>query len=287
MKGKYIAYVLIWLSCCIAVSYLTLYFSNCELANIIAENLKHNFGDFSCGTIGIMLTFASTLLLYLTFNTQQKQFKDTQKDAFRTRFEGTFFNMLSMYYNVRSEADKQIALASNCSSKNISDFYAEFKAYYRQRLSQNSDFADAMSQLDKDKILETQYKTAIFDLGELYDQYITYQGCNAGFYFRYIHNLILFVLNHWRGNDKEIHLYLNFIQAQMSDDELALVFYDSISNKGQDKRHQYTFKNNLDEYSFLENISESTLMNRNHYKLFPKTLFGFLNDDERKINSSH
>lgn len=187
-----------------------------------------------------------------------------------------------MYYNVRSEADKQIAQSSKYSSKNLSDFYVRFKEYYKQRLSENSDWADAMKLLAKDELLETQYKTAIFDLGDLYDQYIKDQGCNAGFYFRYVHNLVSFVLNHWKDDNKDIHMYLNFIQAQMSDEELALVFYDCISNKGQDKKHKYTFKQNLDDYSFLENISESTLINRNHYKIFPKTVFRFLNDDEKK-----
>ena len=282
MKSRYIAYAFVVIAFCAISSYTTLCFVDSEVAKKIAENLTANLGDFLWGTIGILLTFVSTFLLFLTFNTQQEQFKDTQKDAFRTRFEGTFFNMLSMYYNVRSEADKQIKQFSKYSSKNMGEFYAEFKEYYKQRLSENSDFTDAMNQLDKDKILETQYKTAIFELGELYDQYIKYQGCNAGFYFRYIHNLISFVLNHWEGEDKDIHMYLNFIQAQMSDDELALVFYDCISNKGQDKKHKYTFKQNLDHYSFLENISESTLINRNHYKIFPKTVFRFLNEDERK-----
>ncbi len=282
MKSKYVAYTLIVLVCCATVSYATLCFSNSEVAKTIAENLKHNIGDFLWGTIGILLTFVSTLLLFFTFNTQQKQFKYTQKDAFRTRFEGTFFNMLSMYYKVRSEADKQIAQYSKYSSKSLSDFYVEFKEYYKLALLKSPDFAGAMNQLAKDNILETQYKTAIFDLGELYDQYIKHQGCNAGFYFRYVHNLVSFVLNHWQEDNKDIHMYLNFIQAQMSDEELALVFYDSISNKGQDKNHKYTFKQNLDDHSFLENISESTLVNRNHYKIFPKTVFRFLNDDEKK-----
>lgn len=90
MKSKYVVYVLVFVACCVTVSYATLYFSNSEVATTIVENLKRNIGDFLWGTIGILLTFASTLLLFLTFNTQQKQFKDTQQDAFRTRFEGTF-----------------------------------------------------------------------------------------------------------------------------------------------------------------------------------------------------
>lgn len=51
---------------------------------------------------------------------------------------------------------------------------------------------------------------------------------------------------------------------------------------GQDKNHQYRFKHYLDDNSFLENISEETLLSRAHYRLFPKTNFSFLNDDERK-----
>lgn len=203
MKSKCLVYAFVILACSAIASYATLYFSNSELATTIEDNLKRNIGDFLWGTIGILLTFASTLLLFFTFNTQQKQFKDTQKDAFRTRFEGTFFNMLSMYYKVRSEADKQIAQYSKCSSKNLSDFYVEFKEYYKQALLKSPDFADAMDLLAKDNILETQYKTAIFDLGELYDQYIKYQGCNAGFYFRYVHNLVTFVLSHWQEDNKD------------------------------------------------------------------------------------
>lgn len=57
---------------------------------------------------------------------------------------------------------------------------------------------------------------------------------------------------------------------------------DCISNKGQDKKREYTFKENLDKYHFLENISEYTLLNRCHYKIFRKTVFRFLNDDERR-----
>lgn len=68
----------------------------------------------------------------------------------------------------------------------------------------------------------------------------------------------------------------------MSDEELGLLFYNSISNMGQDKNHQYRFKHYLDDNSFWENISEETLLSRAHYRLFPKTNFSFLNDDERK-----
>lgn len=279
---KILAYILAIFALCTIVFYVTLYFSDSAVCLAVKNNLSKNIGDFLWGTIGIILTFVSTLFLFLTFNSQQKQNKEMNEDAFRTRFEGTFFNMLAMYYNVRTEADKQISQSSKFGTKNLNDFYHEFNKFYKQQLSKNSDFSEAMSFLEKKDILKTEMQTAIYDLGSLYDLYIGKQGCGAGFYFRYIHNLITFVLNHWNGKCNDIHTYLNFIQAQMSDEELALVFYDSISNRGQDKKRKYTFKENLDEYSFLENISENSLIQRCHYKIFPKTMFIFLNDDERR-----
>lgn len=279
---KCFAYILAEIAIVAATSYITICMTNTALYKEIAHNLSTNIGDFLGGTIGIVLTFISTIFLFLTFKFQQSQYKETKDDAFRARFEGTFFNMLSMYYNVRGEADKQILQSSKIGSKNLKEFYQGYQTFYKKEMLESRDFADAMKLLEKDDILETQYKTAVYDLGNLYDKYIQKQGCCAGFYFRYVHNLIAFVLTHWKDQYNDIHTYLNFIQAQMTDDELALVFYDCISNKGQDKKREYTFKENLDKYHFLENISEYTLLNRCHYKIFRKTVFRFLNDDERR-----
>lgn len=280
---KFLAYAFGFIAYGLLCSCIALSISNEDIVSKIESNLGDNFGDFMSGTIGIFLAFVSTIFLFITFKAQQKQSKEAKDDAFRARFEGTFFNMLSMYYNVRAEGDKQIRQFSKCGSNNMSEFYVKFKEYYRGALNRNNNFSSAMNALEENYIQETKFQTALYDLGNLYDEYVDEQGCNAGFYFRYVHNLISFVLKHWEGNPEDIHTYLNFIQAEMSDEELGLLFYDCISNKGQDKNHQYRFKQNLDDNSFLENISENTLLSRTHYKLFPKTNFRFLNDDERKL----
>lgn len=279
---KYIAYILLITAMIIIVAYVTLSLSDSAVCGSIKTNLSTNIGDFSWGTIGILLTFISTLFMFLTFNFQQRQFKETKDDAFRTRFEGTFFNMISMLYNVRAEADRQIAYSTKDEKANLKSFYISLKKKYEEKIKSDPDFAHAMNDMEKENVLSTEIQTALYDLGDFYNKYVQEQKCNAGFYFRFVHNLVTFVLLHWKGRPKDIHMYLNFIQAQMSDEELALVFYDSISNKGLDKNRRYTFKNNLDEYSFLENIPESILLRRCHYKIFPKTIFCFLNEDERK-----
>lgn len=280
---KFLAYAFGFIAYGLLCSCIALSISNEDIVSKIESNLGDNFGDFMSGTIGIFLAFVSTIFLFITFKAQQEQSKEAKDDAFRARFEGTFFNMLSMYYNVRAEGDKQIRQFSKCGSNNMSEFYVRFKEYYNEALNRKNGFSSSMIALEEEVIPETKMKTALYDLGNLYDEYVDAQGCNAGFYFRYVHNLISFVLKHWEGNPEDIHTYLNFIQAEMSDEELGLLFYDCISNKGQDKNHQYRFKQNLDDNSFLENISEQTLLSRTHYQLFPKTNFRFLNDDERKL----
>lgn len=271
------------IAACVMLSYYAVLY---KLFPIIQENVSKeistNLGDFLWGTIGIGLTFVSTLLMFSTFRMQRKQFEETQKDSYRTRFEGTFFNMLSMFYNVRAESDKSILNSSCLNSSNLRDFYYGFCELYKNKIETDSSFSESMSVLRKSDILPTQFETALVDLGNVYDEYIQKQHCNVGFYFRYVHNLIAFVIRHWEDSYADTHAYLNFIQAQMSDEELALLFYDSISKKGEDKNHGHTFRENLDKYSFLENISDTMLLERCHYKLFPNTIFCFLNNDERK-----
>lgn len=263
-------------------TYTILYIVCPELKQKLFEQLSSNIGDFMTGTVGVFLTLVSTLFLFVTFALQRQQFVESQKDVYRTRFEGTFFNILSMLYNVRAEVNKQINVSSRGHCPDMGSFYYGLKSYYADKLRADKSFAYSMNIFRQGDIIGTQYKTAVLGLGQLYNNYVREQGCNAGFYFRFIHNLVSFVIEHWKDSPQDIHKYLNFIQAQLSDGELALIFYDSISDLGLDKEHKYTFKENLDKNSFLENISSEVLLAREHYKVFPRTRFRFLNADELK-----
>lgn len=281
--------ILMWVAAILGIiavamfgTYSILYIVCPELKQKLFVQLSSNIGDFMTGTIGVFLTLVSTLFMFVTFALQRKQFAASQEDAYRTRFEGTFFNILSMLYNVRTEVNRQINASTRIHCSDIGSFYYGLKNYYQTCLKNDKDFSHSMNLLKQENKSATESKTIELDLGKFYDNYVREQGCNVGFYFRFIHNLVSFVIEHWKDSPQDIHKYLNFIQAQLSDEELALIFYDSISNLGLDKRKQYTFKQNLDENSFLENISPEVLLAREHYKVFPRTKFRFLNADELK-----
>lgn len=125
-------------------TYITLYIVCPELKQKLFEQLATNIGDFMTGTVGVFLTLVSTLFLFVTFSLQRKQFAEAQKDTYRTRFEGTFFNILSMLYSVRTEANRQISTSSKKHCMDMGSFYYELKNYYTVCLKTNKSFANSM-----------------------------------------------------------------------------------------------------------------------------------------------
>ncbi len=249
----------------------------------IATQMKLGFGDLIAGTVGILLSFAATLFLFVTFKEQRKQFSDNHIDAEKDRFESTFFNLLSMLYQVRENVNKEIALCTNNEMKSIKEFYNGFKVYYLEHAN-TEEQKEIMVYLSQDQQNTVERENIECYLGQLYEDYIKIKACNINYYYRYVFNMINFVIGQWKHTDKEgthIHKYLNFIQAQMSDEELALIFYDVISHYGLDNNYSHQFKDTIDFYGFLENINPNALLDRKHHVVFHKTKFKFLNRDEK------
>ena len=98
-----------------------------QTENLLFEQMKSSIGDLAAGTIGICLTFASTLFLFITFKEQREQFAESQKNTDKDRFESTFFNLLSMLYQVRENINKEISQSTDNEMKSLKDFYEGFK----------------------------------------------------------------------------------------------------------------------------------------------------------------
>ena len=254
-----------------------------QTEKVLFEQMKSSIGDLAAGTIGICLSFASTLFLFITFKEQRKQFIESQKDFDKDRFESTFFNLLSMLYQVRENVNKEISQSTNNEMKSLKDFYEGLKHKYikLKDSEEQQEVLQYLSQTTKNTVELDKIESYV---GGLYENYVKEKGANIGYYYRYIFNLINFVIEQWKdseNNNKHIHRYLNFLQAQMSNEELALIFYDVISHYGLDNNYIYQFKDKIDEYGFLENIDPETLLDRNHHIIFSRTKFRFLNRDEK------
>lgn len=237
--------------------------------------LNDNFGDMMAGTVGILLSFASTLFLFITFKEQRKQFELSEKSQEVKSFEDTFFNIMALLSDVRRTTTENLK-SHNIFS--IEGYYYNFVNYFREQTDKSST-KGYFDSLKKNDVLDSVIKATKTQTGIIYKEYVDKSNGNIGYFFRYIFNTIKFVKEQ-DGDVIKKQRYINLLQSQLSDEELALLFYDAISPYGRNKNGVSVFYQMLEDSEMLENISENVLIDRNHVKFYPFTKFKFLSRKE-------
>ncbi len=69
------------------------------------------------------------------------------------------------------------------------------------------------------------------------------------------------------------HEYINLIQAQLSNHQLAVLFYNCISNISLDSNKAPLVKELYDNYGLFQNIPQPVLVHPSHQKFYPNTCF--------------
>lgn len=252
---------------------------------LVEYQLNKNIGDFLWGTLGIALTFTATVFLFVTFKEQRQQLNISRQETDKIRFETTYFNILSMLKQVQDTVNNNIASHLGSQNiKNIIEYYSAFKMSYVEKLQSDTNLATMVDEYNpiKANSSETeQYRDAI---AKVYEEMIEDTDCNVGYLYRYLFNAIKFVVDDpYNKADKVMReRYLNLLQAQLSNEELCLLFYNGISKYGENKDGQLQFRRMLDETNFLENIDKTFLLNENQYRFYPQTRFKFLNREQLK-----
>ena len=141
-----------------------------------SKDTTGNIGDFLSGTLGVLLSFVSFLLMWKTFATQYRQFERQNELQNQASFETTYFNLLLSLDQVRKEAVIKLEEESKCCS--IFKWYQLFimTAYTsKDEMIIGSD--DVQSQVEA-----TQGVVA-----KCYEDFIDDNGY-IGFYFRFVYN---------------------------------------------------------------------------------------------------
>lgn len=258
-----------------------------EIIKIMNEAFKGNFGDTMTGTIGVLLSLASTLFLFITFKEQRKQFIETEKSQDVAKFEQTFFNIMSLLSDVRRTTTENLR---NRDSYSIEGYYYNFCNFFQKEIQNSTILSSYFKELEQLYPLSSVVVSAREEVGNIYKEYVDENWGNIGYFFRYIYNTLKFV----KDQDGKIinkQRYINLLQSQLSDEELCLIFYDAISPYGMNKNGDGIFYKLLEESEMLENINENVLIAKSHAKIYPFTKFKFLSrrelaivEDRRKAN---
>jgi len=91
----------------------------------------------------------------------------------------------------------------------------------------------------------------------IYNEFYKQHVKELGHYFRFTYNVINFVHNNKNISKEKKQEYINFIQAQMNNSELQLIYFNAIGQYGQ--KYHYL----IEEYNFLENLDTTE-----HYGIF-------------------
>jgi len=221
------------------------------------------WGDFFGGTLNPLLTFLTFMGLLITIVLQQSELKESRKEfkrsadalfeqSLNTRkqsFESTFFQMISIHNDLVNSIDLQSKNGNLTQGRDcFNTFYTRLNKQYRD------DIKNYMGGGQSDKVvLEHTYKT-----------FWKYHQTELGHYYRYLYNVVRFVSE----SNYDDGPYIRLIRAQLSDQELLMLFYNSTSEYGRN------FKKYIEQYALLDNMPEIRLLNSNHKDLLNKSAYG-------------
>jgi hypothetical protein len=198
---------------------------------------------------------------------QKEQMEKQNEIMMQQKFETTFFNMLSLLNQIISSASGKINKSS--------DLKIGFE-YFISAFKSLKDVFDeyGMKELGNPQQDETNFWSKY---NAKYDLFFKDVSNILGYYFRYIYHIIKLVRDNFPDNIDSQKKYIDLIQAKMSNPELVLLFYYSLSKWAKNTNEEPKYNDLLDEYGFFENIDKSYIFHDLFYDFYPNTNFKFRN----------
>lgn len=277
----------------ITVGTYAIWFNFIQLQDISASSSDWgSFGDFVGGILNPLVAFSAFYWLTISVLIQKQELSETkialvasskalEEQALtqsRQRFEGTFFQLISLHQEIVKSIDlynsdnEHSTTGRDC----FSVFYKRFKKQFEETavfkikpsLKHSDILVGKFPKLDsfpKETVLETVSK--IETINSAYMKFYDKNQSEIGHYFRSLYNIVKFIHN---SDIEDKRLYSNLLRAQLSVNEMTLLFYNCLSTLGREK-----FKPLIEEYSLLKGIPETMLVNIHyHKKLYAETAFG-------------
>ena len=107
-------------------------------------------------------------------------------------------------------------------------------------------------------------------VNEKYEKFFAEYQSHIDHYFRHLYNVVKFV-DDQKDFPKEFQgkkRYTNLIRAQLSSDELGLLFYNCLSKRGA------KFRDLVEKYALLQDMRFETLINQEHKNLYAPSAYG-------------
>ncbi len=178
---------------------------------------------------------------------QRAQMEAQNRTLRKQNFEDTFFQLLRLHNDIVNAIDLVKAGESGRITKGrdcFSVFYKRLREIYavdQEALAQGG--------------IAVQHV-----LNEVYLKFYREHEAELGHYFRSLYNIVKFIKN---SDVVDKRLYTNLVRAQLSSNELLLIFYNCLSGMGNEK-----FKPLTVEFNLLKHLQIDQLLNPSHASLY-------------------
>lgn len=156
-------------------------------------------------------------------------------------FESTFFQMLTIHNTIVDTIENEDKKGRDC----FTFFYSTFAKLYNDK--------------------KENYKGKKDLLEQTFDHFWKDHQTKLGHYYRFLYNVIRFVAE----SEYKDGLYIRLIRAQLSDQELLLLFYNATSNCGEN------FKKYIEDFTLLNNMPTIRLLEKDHIHKLPPKAFNY------------
>ena len=182
---------------------------------------------------------------------QKEQLEAQHITLKQQRFENTFFSLLNLFNSIVDSMEVPINTATEFRTiKGREGFLHLYNDLQREYAGEQ--------QKDPSAKLEPLCIAA-------YERFAAYRQATVGHYFRTLYNIVKFID---RSQVEEKQTYINILRAQLSSSELNLLFYNCLSNYGNQK-----FKRYVHQFGLLENMILSSLIRQGHKDLYNESAF--------------
>lgn len=241
------------------------------------------FGDMFGGFNAIFAGLGFIAVAITTY-LQIEQYKEDKEKSHRYQVENTFFNMLDTLREIVSNT--YLEDDSEEKGKQYSGIIYLKHAIKLLRIRYKKHLYEKQKEIaTNDKIWNETYKfidhipvdgeTRKALVVKAYEEFYEDHEHNLGHYFRYLYNIFKFVLNSFKDNPDIARQYIGLIQAQMSNDELGLTFYNALSKHSKNLQQEAVFHRWLDDFDIFENIDPRCVFDDIFLEFYPQTHFKY------------
>jgi len=249
-KNSFLNYIIGGIILIISIVSLYIYFSQFH-DGYADQMIFGSFGDYIGGVLGTMLSLISVVFIFLTYRKQIEFSEKQEKMTLTQQFESSFFNLLQ----------NQRSILMSLRINNTID-YAYMRKVTKDLKKRLSDREYGLDEINIDNKVQELEK-----INDAYNEIYNMYGSDLGHYFRSLYNIFKYIENSAINTKSN---YYCLVQAQMSNDELYLLFYNSISTYGKNKMYPL-----VEDNSILENLRYSGFLYfKKHQDIFyPKIKF--------------